>query len=108
MYNRPFDLITHRNLFAIWIVIVIKNTPNVFYYINEARKELNVNPFWHYKTILNASQTDERNRMCVESVRSELCVGFNIPYTCTEFKEEISKNKKLLKAAESCDKYKVN
>lgn len=51
--------------------------------------------------------TDERNRMSVESVRSELCVFFNIPYTCTEFKEAISKNKKLITAAESSNKYKV-
>ena len=49
-----------------------------------------------------------RNGVSLESVRSELCVFFNIPYTCTEFKEAISKNKKLLKAAESSDKYKVN
>ena len=51
--------------------------------------------------------TDERNKLCVESVRSELCVIFNIPYKCTEFKDVISKNKKLLKAAESNNKYKA-
>ena len=49
--------------------------------------------------------TDERNRLCVESVRSELCIFFNIPYTCTEFRDAISKNKKLLKAVESNIKY---
>jgi hAT family C-terminal dimerisation region len=49
--------------------------------------------------------TDERNCLCVESVRSELCIFFNIPYTCTEFKDAISKNKKLLKAVESNIKY---
>ena len=36
------------------------------------------------------------NRLCVESVRSELCDFFNRPnaYNCTEFKDVISKNKK--------------
>jgi len=51
--------------------------------------------------------TDERNRLCVESVRSELCIFFNFPYKCTEFKDVISNNNKLLKAAESNNKYKA-
>jgi hAT family C-terminal dimerisation region len=36
--------------------------------------------------------TDERNRLCVESTRSELCIFLIIPYNCTEFKDAISKN----------------
>ncbi|XP_006131601.1 uncharacterized protein LOC102463496 [Pelodiscus sinensis] len=49
--------------------------------------------------------TDERNRLSVESVRSQLCVFFNIPFTCLEAKDEFLKNKKLINAAQSNVKY---
>lgn len=49
--------------------------------------------------------TDERNRLSVESVRSELCICFNIPFSCTELKEKVKDNKKLLRAVSSNQKY---
>ncbi|XP_075770062.1 uncharacterized protein LOC142823237 [Pelodiscus sinensis] len=49
--------------------------------------------------------TDECNRLSLESVRSEICVFFNIPFTCLEAKDEFLKNKKLIKAAQSNVKY---
>ncbi|GFV99721.1 dimer_Tnp_hAT domain-containing protein [Trichonephila clavipes] len=42
--------------------------------------------------------TDERNRVAVNTVKSELCIFFNISSNCTEFKDAISTNKPLLKA----------
>ncbi|GFX76941.1 dimer_Tnp_hAT domain-containing protein [Trichonephila clavipes] len=39
--------------------------------------------------------TDERNRLAVNTVKSELCSFFNITSSCTEFKEAISTNKPL-------------
>lgn len=49
--------------------------------------------------------TDERNRLLVPSVRSELCIFFNISQRCTEIKELFLKHKKLIKAAQSNKKY---
>jgi hypothetical protein len=42
--------------------------------------------------------------MTVESVRNELMIFFHLSYTCPEFKD-ISKNKRLVKAAQSDSKY---
>jgi len=50
--------------------------------------------------------TDERNRLSIDTVRSELTIFFNLPYTCTEFKTAIAENKRLIKAAQSDAKYK--
>ncbi|GFS75352.1 dimer_Tnp_hAT domain-containing protein [Trichonephila clavipes] len=49
--------------------------------------------------------TDERNRVAVNTVKSELCIFFNISSSCTEFKDAISTNKPLLKAVSSNAKY---
>lgn len=49
--------------------------------------------------------TDERNRLLVPSVRSELCIFFNISQRCTEIKELFLKHKELIKAAQSNKKY---
>ncbi|GFV97767.1 dimer_Tnp_hAT domain-containing protein [Trichonephila clavipes] len=49
--------------------------------------------------------TDERNRLAVNTVKSELCIVFNISSSCTEFKDAISTNKPLLKAVSSNAKY---
>ncbi|GFX56298.1 dimer_Tnp_hAT domain-containing protein [Trichonephila clavipes] len=49
--------------------------------------------------------TDERNRLAVNTVKSELCIFFNISSSCTEFKNAISTNKPLLKAVSSNAKY---
>ncbi|GFS98471.1 dimer_Tnp_hAT domain-containing protein [Trichonephila clavipes] len=49
--------------------------------------------------------TDERNRLAVNTVKSELCIFFNISSCCTEFKDVISTNKPLLKAVSSNAKY---
>ncbi|GFT34466.1 dimer_Tnp_hAT domain-containing protein [Trichonephila clavipes] len=49
--------------------------------------------------------TDERNRLAVNTVKSELCIFFNISSSCTEFKDAISTNKPLLKAVSSNAKH---
>ncbi|GFW80719.1 dimer_Tnp_hAT domain-containing protein [Trichonephila clavipes] len=49
--------------------------------------------------------TDEKNRVAVNTVKSELCIFFNISSSCTEFKDAISTNKPLLKAVSSNAKY---
>ena len=36
--------------------------------------------------------TDQRNRLAINTVKSELCVFFNISASCTEFKDAISCN----------------
>ena len=48
---------------------------------------------------------DERNRMLVESVRSELVIFWNLSYSCQEFKDMVSGNKHLIMAAQSDTKY---
>ena len=55
-------------------------------------------------SVMEIVWTDERNHLCVESVKSELCTFFNIPHYYTEFKDAISKNKVPLKAVESNSK----
>ena len=49
--------------------------------------------------------SDERNRLTVESVRSELMIFFNLSYSCQEFKDIVSKNRRLINAARSDSKY---
>ncbi|GFW91466.1 dimer_Tnp_hAT domain-containing protein [Trichonephila clavipes] len=49
--------------------------------------------------------TDERNRLAVNTVKSELCIFFNISSSCTEFKDAISTKKPLLKAVSSNAKH---
>ncbi|GFU97027.1 uncharacterized protein TNCV_4867131 [Trichonephila clavipes] len=49
--------------------------------------------------------TNKRNRFAVNTVKSELCIFFNINSSCTEFKDVISTNKPLLKAVSSNAKY---
>ena len=49
--------------------------------------------------------SDERNRLTVEAVRSELMIFFNSTYSCQEFKDIVSRNKQLIKAAQSDAKY---
>ncbi|GFS64170.1 dimer_Tnp_hAT domain-containing protein [Trichonephila clavipes] len=49
--------------------------------------------------------TDERNRLAVNTVKSELCIFFSISSSCTEFKDAISTNKPLLKAVSSNAKH---
>jgi len=56
-------------------------------------------------SVMGSVWTDERNRLTVDSVRSELCVFFNLSFSCTEFKDVVAKNRKLIKAAESSAKY---
>lgn len=51
--------------------------------------------------------TDKRNRLTVDTVRSELTIFFNLPYTCTDFKIAVTQNKRLIKAAQSDAKYKA-
>ena len=51
--------------------------------------------------------TDKRNRLTVDTVRSELIIFFNLPYTCTDFKIAVTQNRRLIKAAQSDAKYKA-
>jgi hypothetical protein len=50
--------------------------------------------------------TDERNRLSTESVKGEFEIFFNIPCSCVAFRDAISGNKQLLRAAELNNKYK--
>jgi hypothetical protein len=50
--------------------------------------------------------TDECSRLSTASVKSELEIFFNIPYSCVAFKDAISGNKQILRAAELNNKYK--
>ena len=45
--------------------------------------------------------TDERNLLFVNTVKRELYLLFNLGACCTEFKDTISCNKRLLKAVSS-------
>jgi hypothetical protein len=48
--------------------------------------------------------TDERNRMSINLVKSEICIRFNY-MTCSQFYDYIKDNTKLLNAAKSSKKY---
>ncbi len=58
-------------------------------------------------SIMGNIWTDERNRLTVDTVRSELTIFFNLPYTCTDFKIAVTQNKRLIKAAQPDAKYKA-
>ena len=45
--------------------------------------------------------TDERNRLSLEAVRSELMIFFNLNYPCHQFKDVVAENRRLLRAAQS-------
>jgi len=49
--------------------------------------------------------TDERNRLSLEAVRSELMIFFNLNYPCHQFKDVVAENRRLLRAAQSDAKY---
>jgi hypothetical protein len=49
--------------------------------------------------------TDERNRMSIDLVKSEICIRFNYDMTCSQFYDYIKDNTKLLNAAKSSKKY---
>ena len=49
--------------------------------------------------------SDERNRITVQSVRNELMIFFNLSYSCQEFRDIVSQNKHLIKAAQCDSKY---
>ena len=49
--------------------------------------------------------TDERNRMDISLVKSELCVKNNFSIKCIDFKDFIKDKKDFIKAAKSQIKY---
>ncbi|XP_037504964.1 uncharacterized protein LOC119381046 [Rhipicephalus sanguineus] len=49
--------------------------------------------------------TDERNQLSVPMVKAELCVRYNLVYSCEEFVKMARENKKLIRAAKSNSKY---
>uniref|UniRef100_H3AQJ8 HAT C-terminal dimerisation domain-containing protein n=1 Tax=Latimeria chalumnae TaxID=7897 RepID=H3AQJ8_LATCH len=57
-------------------------------------------------SVLGNLWTDERNRLGVGLVKSELCIRYNLKYSCLEFHDVTIKNKTLLAAAKSNSKYK--
>ncbi|GFT15138.1 uncharacterized protein TNCV_3141951 [Trichonephila clavipes] len=59
----------------------------------------------HIFSVMGNVWTDERNRLAINTVKSELCIFFNISSSCTEFKNVISTNKPLLKAVSSNANY---
>lgn len=56
-------------------------------------------------SVMNNLWTDERNRLSVGIVKSELCIRYNLVYSCSEFYDLAIKNSKLIKAAKSNAKY---
>ena len=50
--------------------------------------------------------TDERNRLAVKTIWSELCIFFNLSYSGTDFQDIVTKNKQLIKSVQSNSKYK--
>ena len=49
--------------------------------------------------------TDERNRMRPEFVKAELCVKVNFNFKCSDFLDYVAKQKGLIKASQSEQKY---
>lgn len=49
--------------------------------------------------------TDERNRMRPELLKAELCVKVNFNLKCSEFFDYVCKQKELIKASKSDQKY---
>ncbi len=49
--------------------------------------------------------TDERNRISIDLVKSEICIRFNYDMTCSQIYDYIKDNTKLLNAAKSSKKY---
>ena len=56
-------------------------------------------------SIMNALWTNSRNRLNYNLVKAELMMKMNFHMSCNEFYEFISKDKDLLKAAKSQEKY---
>ena len=56
-------------------------------------------------SIMNALWTNSRNRLNFNLVKAELMMKINFHMSCNEFYEFISKDKDLLKAAKSQEKY---
>ena len=57
-------------------------------------------------SIMNALWTNSRNKLNFNLVKAELMMKMNFHMSCNEFYEFISKDKALLKAAKSQEKYK--
>ena len=58
-------------------------------------------------SIMNALWTNSRNRLNFNLVKAELMMKTNFHMSCNEFYEFISKDKDLLKAAKSQEKYRL-
>jgi hypothetical protein len=52
-------------------------------------------------SLMQSIWTDDRNKMRVNLVKSEICTIVNFSMTCSEFSDHIRKNKELIKAAKS-------
>jgi hypothetical protein len=49
--------------------------------------------------------TEDRNSLSIDLIKAEICIKNNFDLKCSEFKNYIKSNKKLLKAAQSQQKY---
>ncbi len=62
-------------------------------------------PSFQIFTIQTIHLQDERNRMSINLVKSEICIRFNYDMSCSQFYDYIKNNTKLLNAAKSSKKY---
>jgi hypothetical protein len=51
------------------------------------------------------TMTDERNRLCVNMLRAEICTKVNFNMSCPEFNQYVKTNRRLINDAKSNDKY---
>ncbi|XP_068098211.1 zinc finger protein 862-like [Hyperolius riggenbachi] len=56
-------------------------------------------------SVMNNLWTDERNRLSLPIVKSELCIRYNLMVPCLQFYDMVIKNRHLLKAVRSNSKY---
>ncbi len=49
--------------------------------------------------------SDERKRLSVKMVKSEICTKIDYSMSCSEFKNFVANNTKFINAAKSNDKY---
>ena len=58
-------------------------------------------------SVMNNLWTDERNRLNINTVRTEICTKINYSITCNEFKIFVSDQKGMLNAVKTNKKYTV-
>lgn len=51
--------------------------------------------------------TDDRNRLNMTLIKTEICIKNNFSYSCLDFKDYIKTNNECIKAAKSNAKYRL-